>query len=172
MLEAILSFGQSSILGGVVGLVGSWLTKREERKQQDQEFRHEQRMAEINTEQMRFRATHELQLANKEIDRTEVEGELSAFRESLKTMAAKTGIPIVDALRAIMRPVVTVYLLGLSSYVAFKVAVLVGGLSNIDTAVIEQLFVSIVRDTLFLTNVAVTWWFGSRPSSSRYTNRS
>jgi hypothetical protein len=166
----------SSGLGGIVGLVGSWLTKREERLSQEARFKHEVQMAEIRKEEARFEAEHELAMAEKQIERASVEGdiaitkeEVSAFKESLKEQTLKYG-GWVDALRGLMRPVITVYLLIIASIIAFKLNNLTGGLETLaddQQTKMLSIYEEVINQVLFLTATAVTWWFGSRPSSVR-----
>ena len=171
MIETILS---SSGLGAIVGVVGSWLTKREERANTELQLDHDIRMAEIRSEEARMEYDHALALADKKLEQTVVEGdvavgqaELSAFTESLKSGSVSTGVRVVDAIRGVMRPVITIYLLIIGSYVAYQINAYVGGLSSLPTNELLSLYRDIISQILFLLTTAVTWWFGSRPSSSK-----
>ncbi|MDF2178374.1 hypothetical protein P2G88_08930 [Aliiglaciecola sp. CAU 1673] len=175
MLEAIVGIFSSSGLGAIVGLFGSWLTKREERRNMALKLEFEVKMAEIRKAEAEMEFNHELALADKQIERAQVEGEIqrdvaemAAFKESLKEQQQMYEIKFVDAVRGLMRPLITVYLLIIATYVTLKIGGFVGGMEG---AMPEQEMVIMYKDTIaqvmFLVTTAVTWWFGSRPSSQR-----
>lgn len=173
-METLLSILTSTGLGGIIGVVGSWLTKREERKNLQLQYDHDIKMAEIQKEEARAEAEHELAMADKQIERAQVEGEIAigqeemeAFKEGLKEQGKTYGIKIVDAVRGLMRPVITIYLLIIATMVAIKINSLVGGLQSINVDELLIQYKSVIDQMLFLTATAVTWWFGSRPSSQR-----
>ena len=161
----------SGSAGAVVGLVGSWITKREDRKKAELDLEREIRVGELRLRELEAESNHELAMADKAVERAEVEGdiaigseEIAAFTESLKSQAQATGIIFVDAVRGMMRPVITVFLLGLSTWLAISVHKLVGGLDSLPAAELFALYKLIIMQIIFLTVTAVTWWFGSRPS--------
>lgn len=150
--------------GAVVGLVGSYLTKREERMIQTE-------MAAARLEEAKLEFSHELSMADKQMERAEVEGNLQvqeveagAFVESVKTASATIGITFVDAIRGLMRPVITLYLLGVATLLAIKVDDLVGGMAVFNGDQLFALYDQVIMQVIFLTATAVTWWFGSRPA--------
>ncbi len=171
MLEGLLTIASSSGLGAVIGAVGSWATKRENRKMKEIDNAHEERMAEIETQQMEMEHNHALSLADKQIEQAQVEGEIekdiaetNAFTESLKSQKILTNIKFVDAIRFLMRPLITVYLLAMMSYLAYNIHMLVNGLDALPISQIAALYTQIISQLMFLTTTAVTWWFGSRGS--------
>lgn len=174
MIETIAALLTSGGTGGLIGLVGSWLTKREERKSLEIKFKHEVAMADIRRQEFELEADHELAMADKEMQRAELEGdiavqgaELEAFTSSLDESKKSYGIIIVDAIRGLMRPVITVYLLVVATLCTLKIGSLVGGLESLDPEMLSATYQSVINQMLFLTATSVTWWFGSRPSSKR-----
>lgn len=171
----LLSFLTSSTAGGIIGVVGSWLTKREERKNAQLKFDYDVKMAEIRSAEAKAEAEHELAMADKQMERAQVEGnialgeaELSAFQESLREQSKVYGIKIVDAVRGLMRPLITIYLLIIATLLMTKINELVGGVGNsFSPDELIQTYKGVIDQLLFLTATAVTWWFGSRPSSHR-----
>lgn len=164
----------SSGLGAVVGLLGSWLTKREERRNLELKLAHESKMADIRKEEAAFEFSHELAMADKQVERAEIEGriasdveEMAAFRDGLKEQQLIYRIKWVDAIRGLMRPVITVYLLVLATAVTVKIGSLTGGLETLEKDMMASLYSDTIGQILFLVTTAVTWWFGSRPSSGR-----
>lgn len=174
MLDAIVGIFSSSGLGAIVGLFGSWLTKREERRNAELKYDYEVKMAQIRKQEAELEFNHELALADKKMEQAKTEGEIKmdiqeieALRDSMKEQQMTYGIKFVDALRGMMRPVITIYLLLVASYVAFKIGGYIGGLEAIDTEELVSMYKDTISQVMFLLTTAVTWWFGSRPSSKR-----
>ncbi|WP_216825136.1 hypothetical protein [Agarilytica rhodophyticola] len=174
MVTELISLFTSTGAGGLIGMVGSWLTKREERKNLQLKYQHEVAMANIRKEEMQAEAAHELAMADKAMERAQVEGdiaigeaELTAFNTSLKQQGVSTGVKFVDALRGAMRPLITIYLLIIASYITYKINTLVGGFDSLEQGDLLNTYKDIIQQVLFLTATAVTWWFGSRPSTQR-----
>ena len=69
----------------------------------------------------------------------------------------------VDFLRGLMRPILTIYLVGLSTWITYKAYLL---LSLTKSAMTSAEALSIFTDStsiiIYLTVSCVTWWFGSR----------
>jgi hypothetical protein len=160
-------------MGAIIGLAGSWLTKRENRKEAELNLQREIELGKLRLDELAAESEHELAMADKQMQRAELEGdivvekaEVDAFTESLKAQAKSTGILIIDAVRGLMRPLITVFLLGVSTWLACSVNDLVGGLSSLDSKAIYALYDQIIQQIIFLTVTAVTWWFGSRPAKA------
>lgn len=174
MLDAIMGIFTSSGLGAITGLVGSYLTKVEDRKTAKQKQEFELKMAAVRNQELKYESDHELAMADKEVERAETEGaiaigtaEVVAFKESLKSQSVSTGNSFVDAVRGAMRPVITIFLLGISTYIIIRVGELVGGIENMDREYLSGMYKAVISDFLFLTVTSVTWWFGSRPSQRK-----
>lgn len=164
----------SSGLGALVGLLGSWLTKREERRNTQIKLAHEAKMADIRKEEAAIESTHELAMADKQMERAQVEGgislgmaEMSAFTEGLKEQQMMYKIKWVDTIRGLMRPAITIYLLILASFVTWKVGIHTGELAALDAQAMSDLYADTIGQIFFLVTTAVTWWFGSRPGGTR-----
>ena len=173
-MEALLSILTSTGAGGIIGVVGSWLTKREERKNIQLQFERDVKLAEIRKDEAKIEADHELALADKQIERAQVEGsvaidqaEIEAFTDGLKEQSKNYGIKVVDGIRGLMRPLITVYLLIIATLLTLKINQLVGGLDSLEMSELKGIYDNVINQMLFLTATAVTWWFGSRPSSQR-----
>ena len=173
-MEALLSILTSTAAGGIIGVVGSWLTKREERKNIQLQFERDVKLAEIRKDEAKIEADHELALADKQIERAQVEGsvaidqaKIEAFTDDLKEQSKNYGIKVVDGIRGLMRPLITVYLLVIATLLTLKINQLVGGLDSLEMSELKGIYDNVINQMLFLTATAVTWWFGSRPSSQR-----
>ena len=168
MLEALLGILSSGGMGALVGLLGSVATKWLEYKTAGQRLVFEKEMAQIRTRELELEQQHALALADKQIDIARVEGEIqadvasmAAFVESQKEHAATYG-GFVDQLRGVMRPLITSFLLGVSTWLMWSVWKRVDGLSSLSDTELLSLFHTLLDSVTFLTMTAVTWWFGSR----------
>lgn len=160
--------------GTVVGLLGSYMTKREERLSQQIRLESEKQMAELRIKEQELEQAHELGMADKQMQRAEVEGalkigevEAAAFVASVKESGKKIGITFIDGVRGMMRPLITTYLLIVSTILAYKLNALVGGLQVLPADEVYKLYREVIQQIIFLTATAVTWWFGSRPTQRR-----
>jgi hypothetical protein len=80
----------------------------------------------------------------------------------MKGQSKLSGVKFVDGFRALMRPLITIYLLGLATFIAINISAIIGGLESIPVGSLVEMYISIISDILFLTLTAVTWWFASR----------
>lgn len=160
MLSTIMGLLGSPILGSAIGFLGSWLKDREVRKQQELNFNHQQVMAEINAKNTR----EELSLRGSIAETVSI-GE--AFETSQKYGNQKSGSPVLDGIRSLVRPLVTTYLLGVTTYFGYSVHQLLGGLEILTPVELLSLYKEIILSLLALTNMSVAWWFGSRKSSQK-----
>ena len=167
MLATITALLSSSGLGAILGVAGSWLTKREERALAKDRFKHEEAMSALAIQELEKESELNIQMA-------EVEGAIAAdiqageaFQESLKEQSMTYGSRFVNSVRGLMRPGITIFLLGVATWLTVNVYQLAGGLEAMPEQQVMDLFTEIVAQILFLTTTAVTWWFGSRPSSKR-----
>lgn len=174
MISTLAEIFASTGLGALVGLLGSWLTKHEERRNLKLKLAHDIKMADIRKQEAAFEFEHELAMADKQVERSQAEGdiardvaEMSAFREGLKEQQMIYRIKWVDAIRGVMRPVITIYLLALATLVTIKISSTAGGLEALDRSAMDTLYSDTITRIFFLVTTAVTWWFGSRPSSPR-----
>lgn len=177
MLETLLGILASGGTGAIVGLIGSIAIKWLDLKVLKEKLTVEVKMAEIRTRELELEQSHALALADKEIDKAEVEGkitldvaEMQAFAESQKAQAIRYG-GVVDSIRGLMRPVITLFLLIASTWILYRVWQMVGGLQALDQDELLALFKSQIDAMTFLTMTAVTWWFGSRPSAQKNSSR-
>jgi len=75
------------------------------------------------------------------------------------------SMAIVDAIRGLIRPVLTGYLVWVSHSMYLDMqALLASKGETLEPAVIKELLVMIIQTLLYLASMAMTWWFGSRPS--------
>jgi hypothetical protein len=147
MLETLLSVGG----GGLFGLIGSAFTKFMGYREKKLVFEHELNMAEQHRQNM----VMELDLAKA---RGEIDLELQESEDDAKNLRAalnaesriKDTSPWVADLRGSLRPLLT--------YALSACAIAMASFAPYNEW---------NNDVLFLATTAVTFWFGSRPPSSR-----
>lgn len=170
MLETLLGILTSGGAGAIVGLIGSLATKWLEFKTLDKKLQFETEMARIRTQELELEQAHAIALADKQMQIAEVEGRIAAdvaamgaFTESQKEARVQYG-GWVDQVRGLMRPVITLFLLTVTTAFAGMLWHRVGGFNALDGYQLVDLFDYLVRSAVFLTITAVSWWFGSRPT--------
>jgi len=159
-------------LGAIVGAVGSYFAKKEERKLLAEKHKYNLADRELDLREQAAEQSHAVDMADKKMAQTSLEGdiavdvgELAGWSESIKNDAKSVGIMAVDAIRGLMRPLITTYLLIIVSILGWKLNTIVGGLESLPTAEVFALYHELIMSTVFLMTVSVTWWFGSRPNT-------
>ena len=148
MLETLLSVGS----GGLFGLIGAGVTKFMAYKDKKLTFAHEKSMAAedrqtmaAETERAKIQGTIDLELQESASDAANLQAAINA-----EGTVTKTSNWVAD-LRGSVRPILT-YLL-----VFFAVGM----------AVWASETNPYTKDVLFLASTAVTFWYGSRPPSTK-----
>jgi hypothetical protein len=163
------------VSGGATGLLGAGISLFGEIKKQKMVFDHEENMSRLNREAMQAEAEMKIKVATTE-GAVKVElGEMEAFKESIKndfasytkgqdlTSAQKWLMVIVDFLRGMIRPSMTLYMALLTTLIYVEVMNKVGGLESLlnqDAAL--ALANQIILVILYITSTVILWWFGTR----------
>lgn len=168
----------TSILGGgLTGLLGSVFTSIMDYKKMGKQYEHEEEMARIETKHLQMEIERDVIVAKEEATARMEEAESRVQEASydaderryVPTSAVKKSkvvtlfMGIVDFLRGMIRPVVTIYVCGVVTWVALKVFEIweaSGG--KLDQAQAFELVQLIVLGLLYLTFMVLGWWFGSR----------
>lgn len=176
--------GLGTVFSGISGLVGGWLTKRENRKMMELTNAHELNMANVDQKAAEFELQASIHLAEKKIDLTETEGAVErdlidaqadadvsaadarAFAEGLRNANKPTGTPWIDNFRALTRPLITWSLYIFVVIIFWVLHSKVGDLVAADTELLVKLYVYLVQSTIYLFIMAVSWWFMSRGEKS------
>lgn len=154
MLEGILAFFVSPIFGAIVGNFSSYFNKKLELSLQKSQWEYEYKVIALEAKNKQEELALEGDLAEKKL-----EGE--AFAEGVKDNGGW-----MDKTRAIIRPLLTMYLVGLASWITWKLHSLVGGLDNIPMDSVFTMYWEIISAIIFLTVTCVTYWFNQRPSQA------
>jgi hypothetical protein len=170
----------SILTGGATGVIGAGLSRFADYKLEKLRMEHSREETRLQNEQIRIEGQVRTQVAEVEAaGEAEVAGysALSAsYQADAATYLAKaTGkfssffMGMVDWVRGMTRPVVTGYLITLTTWIAFQLYGLVGGLHEQQVLVSEgdlvRIWWDVINVVLYLTSAAVLWWFGSRPKA-------
>ena len=155
-MEWLMDVFSSTGFGAAIGFLGNIVQRYQEIKLIKIQNEHEATMLTARTDA-------QLKLADKDIEKTEVQGrmkllleEAKAFRESQKQANAYGWV----------RPFITIYLVTLSTAITIAVWEMVDGLQSLPAADMVPLLRIVILQVLALTSLAVGWWFGSRTSKS------
>lgn len=163
MIETVLALLTGGASGGILGIAGAYLTKREERQIAQLKFTHEEKMGELRLKEVAGEREHALALKDKEIQLVEKEGEIKGWASTLVDESSKSTLGMM--VKAAIRPTITLYLLAVTSYLTINIWTIVNGLEGLPEDEVLDIFRNIIAQILFLTNTCVTWWFGARASS-------
>lgn len=153
--------------GGVTGLIGTVISGGMKFFENRQKHGHELAIMEMEMQQMDKEAEiardiKELDMEGK--DRTAAWHALEAsYKESTSRMSTgdSAWLVMVDVVRGLMRPVITLGLLVLMAVIYFTTAAELAGPNG------TPMTVSIIQTVLYVGTTAVLWWFGTRNLSKK-----
>ncbi|MCG7868174.1 MAG: hypothetical protein JAY74_17645 [Candidatus Thiodiazotropha taylori] len=187
MISEIVNIVGSAASGGLLGLAGTgiqallkYFEVREERKTQialreldireiEVERKLAMQQAEIDIEKIREQSAGDLAIMEERVAGEVMTASYEADRASysLESVQRLTGIwknlagfflAVVDVVRGLMRPFITLYTLGLLTAIAWLLYKAAGGV----IPEMSALWLEIVQAVILLSTTSVTWWFGSR----------
>jgi len=147
VLLGIVSGGATGILGSLFGRVAGIFEAVEKRKNMKLEFDQEFKMQTLNIQ------AHDRELESEE--RIISNQTASSMRQASYGHDNAYGKPskwVVNILR-LVRPTLTVMLLGLTAWI-------------FGTVVENGLKINVINQVLFMTSMALSWWWGDRAPSS------
>lgn len=153
--------------GGVTGLIGTVLSGGMKFFENKQKHGHELAVMEMEMRQMDKEAELAVKVAETEMegkDRTAAWAALEAsYKESTARMSTGDSqwLVMVDVVRGLMRPVITLGTLTLMAVIYFTVA---QGMVGPDEMPVQ---VTIIQTVLYIATTAVLWWFGTRNLSKK-----
>lgn len=148
--------------GGVTGLIGTVISGGMKFFENKQKHSYELAIMEVEIKQMRVEAEIAKDIAELDMeskDRTAAWAALeSSYKESTSRMSTGESqwLVLVDVVRGLMRPVITLGLLILMAVIYFTVAQEMAGPNGIPVQV------TIIQTVLYVGTTAVLWWFGTR----------
>lgn len=185
-MGALIATALSSIFaGGATGLLGmglqrlfDWLKVKQDMQLQKIKNEHELAMRDKDAAIMDKEWQGRLRVATQEGDTAKDVAASQAFAQTLlrepeRYSNASTLTPrqqwvmvILDFCRGIIRPLLTVYLCVLTSYIWWEVHSKLA-LEDLDGGQALDIWTQVVNTILYLTTTVVLWWFGTRNQMSR-----
>lgn len=161
LLAPLLSGGATGILGTVIQRFFDTKAKKIELEMLNQKHQNDIALRRLDIE-----------LAQAGYKATEAKADAEALAASYKTeagwFAGKNYSPkqqwlliVVDVIRKLVRPGLTLYLCAITTIVYFKAERLLNG-DIMLPGMAYDLVGQIIQTVLYLTATCITWWFGSR----------
>ena len=178
-MELLGTIFGSIFSGGATGLIGVAIQRWADykNKQLDIQVERERRETEIakrkaDAEIMREEYSGKLKVAQQEGADSRDVAETNAFAATMFkeperysqgkfTTGQQWVLVILDALRGAVRPLLTIYLCALTTYVWLQVKTTLSS-ENLDAAAALTVWTMVVQNILYLTTTVVLWWFGTR----------
>lgn len=190
-----------TILGGVTGLIGNVITGIMSYKTQKLKNEHDVAMIKAQTESMKIEAEMNIKVTQAQIEGEVELADAQAYVVSQKTgqqqffserwvdvlfnvegwakfICIPAGVLVaimfgfVDWLRGFMRPALTIYLTGMSTFITYMAWEIMQkhGLSGMTVTEAIGLYNNVTSIIIYLTVSCVTWWFGDRRMAKFLTN--
>ena len=186
-LTSVLGIGSAGIAGGLFGIIGGvfnrlfdWLAVKEKIKQDKLRYDHEVQVLKIETDRdvivAREAANAQREVAEAQALGKSYEADSATFfgasmlDDLPKWTRAVVAIAMaaVDFIRGITRPALTIYLCALTTMIYLEVqkVILAAGGQPISHEQAYLLILKIIETVMFLTTMAVGWWFATRAKGS------
>lgn len=172
----ILDLASSVLTGGATGLIGAAITRFADYKTEKLKFASELELRKADAEIMAQEWAARTKVAQVEADAAVEAADSAAFAKSFNEperysagVSPSRGegwlLVLVDCLRAIVRPGLTIYLCIVATYLYWDAhAVINHGITPENaTALVNK----IVSTILYLWTCSTLWWFGSRPGRQK-----
>lgn len=178
-ITTILGAAGSALSGGLLGLFGTGIKMLADYKSQESkrtfeldmrqadldemQLEHDLHMKEVEAQTHRDIAiAHQNRLTTESQVSGDIElGELNLRQASYSNDKATYGGGFVDAIRGLMRPILTLYFALSMALIAYQLMQITGNIVGAANA--QYLLKEVINAIIFLATTSVTWWFGSRP---------
>lgn len=176
-LESIFAGGATGLLGMGLQRVFDWLNTREQAKLQKLKFDHELAMRDKDAAIMREEWQGKLRVATQEGETAREVADSKSFETTMLreperysyaptlTKAQQWILVLLDFFRGVVRPLLTVYLCLLTTYIWWQVRQLIA-VEELDVSNVVAVWLIVVKTILYLTTTVVLWWFGTRNRQS------
>jgi hypothetical protein len=191
MLDVILG-GVTGLIGSVVGGIFKYKTMKAQIELKKNEFAHEKEMVKAESEAMIAEAKANIAITRAQVegavDLKDAEAYVASQKEGNKQMFSSVWVEklftvqgkwqfftlplgmviaflfgFTDFLRGIIRPVLTIYLCGATTWITHMAWTIMQanqiGLTSVEASAI---FMQVTSILTYLTVSCVTWWFGDR----------
>ncbi|AUR96005.1 TMhelix containing protein [Vibrio phage 1.215.B._10N.222.54.F7] len=160
----------TAVSGGVTGLIGTVFSGVMLWRENANKRKHEIEMRRVDIEERKAEAELTMKQIEAETEATKISAELNAFNSSIQADRATYSsrgsdsavLLFVDAVRGLVRPVLTVALVIITSIVIFDVIEAAGGYDTVIQAQSAELYADLIHALIYMTTTAVLWWFGAR----------
>ncbi|MBN1664841.1 MAG: hypothetical protein JW943_14670 [Deltaproteobacteria bacterium] len=182
-MESLLSFLGSAAFGGVTGLLGGLVNRVFDFFTTKARYQHEEVMLDKNLEITKVEAERAVIIAREQAFTERELAEYEAMGKSFETdkvTFASAGLidsasswvksfsalvfTIVDFIRGMTRPGITLYMCILTTLIYFQIAAVIeqaeGQVFTPDEAL--KIIKMLVEGVIYLTTMAVGWWFATR----------
>ena len=160
-VENLMSFVDivgNALSGGVLGAAGAAFSRWHEAKLELTKLaianQQALKLAEHELERMKLAQDGAGLAASAPVDAATYSTETSQY--------ASSQLMLVDAVRGLVRPLLTALLLCSTMYYTNRLLTIVG--MNLTPAEAHQLLQFLLESTVSCTGIALTWWFGARPT--------
>lgn len=187
----------SGAIGTALGLIGVWVKGREEREtlKLNNDFQLAMRKASQDEMQLEYNLKLKLSAQEAAAEQAKAQTEADAARDVAATNLQASSydndkasyfgsglvglfkgwfgafvaamLALVDVVRGLMRPTITTYLLILTTFLSYGLFKILAVSANLPLDKAWELFDVLVKDIAMLTMTSVTWWFGTRPTTTR-----
>lgn len=139
--------GVFGVIGTALGRVAGYFETRQQNAFEEKRWAHDEALRSLDLEASRQRSAAQ-------IEQVETEGRWTGLAESLRAEASiVSDMPLVNAIRALTRPALTLLLWIITATVFFKVD--------------APQKARIVETAVFAATAATLWWFGDRSGPLR-----
>ena len=154
ILDIFASAGFGALTGGILG----FLKSRQETKNLELKQSHEVAMLNAQT-------NAQIQLSDKQIESNKVKGVLAVDKEEAKSFtASQKTTSFGEAIKSLVRPLITGALLYVSYALVMKIDLLIGGMDSLPQIELIALYKIVILQIFGLTGICVGWWFSTRTS--------
>lgn len=174
IFSSVVGGGMTGILGVVVQRIADYKNKQLDLQLVTLKNNHEVHMREVDAEIMREEWTARTKIAEVEAEAKEDVAESQAFAASFNepvryseptkhSIGQSWVMVILDAIRGLVRPTLTIYLCALTTiiYLHSKKLLYLHGVNMTPDQAIKHVNL-IIGTVLYLTTTCVLWWFGTR----------
>jgi hypothetical protein len=175
IISSLLSGGLTGLLGSIVSNVTDLWKDHADKKQElalkrldiemmDKEWSYKARAVDRETEARMVESADELRAASYKADAAAY-----AVGFSITNKWHKGALVLVDVIRGLVRPCLTMYMIWLVWETREEANALVraAGVDVLPVSEALSIYQSIVAMILYLAATVVAWWFGTRPKASK-----
>ena len=163
------------ISGGVTGLIGSVVSNITDYFEQRRKNEHEKELRKLDIQEMQqeYKARKQITVQKTDADTMQAsyEHDSRSYSKGLDIKSAWLKVMLVfgDFVRAMVRPVLTAFLIWLVWDTRQEVQMIIdqAGLDALSPEKAIGIYTAVVEMILFLASTAITWWFGTRPRKSK-----